>query len=327
MRSIEAVWAPSWERDDEFLFSVVCTIKCCEGLSPTLPTQDASSVSSSSSSAPLPPPGTLPPSLRDSRPHASTIPVPLRIPSQTHVAPRGTYCRVMSLIASCATMPPRRADVCGNVECGVARVLFCVCVNVYGGADRSDSPANRIFDDDDDDDEKGGKRRSHERRGEERWSAPRGRRNGPCSDEKKSGKTNKERGRTLPCTRSPTSLSNSPPQSPPSSPSPPRQSTASSTLPPSSSPLGRPLRTCKPGLLLLLGKLFRAGDGVRRRRRRGTRRARRRRCAERCREGLGTRRKRGESLERSGSGSGEKLSMRLLRPRLLSCSRRRRRSC
>lgn len=75
-------------------------------------------------SEPALPPSSGPPLLRVTRPHASTIPVPLRIPSQTHVAPRGTYCRVMSLIASCATMPPRRADVCGNVECGVARVLF-----------------------------------------------------------------------------------------------------------------------------------------------------------------------------------------------------------
>lgn len=57
-------------------------------------------------------------------PQASMIPVPLRIPSQMHVAPSGTYCLVMSLIASCATRPPRRAAVCGNVECGVARVLY-----------------------------------------------------------------------------------------------------------------------------------------------------------------------------------------------------------
>lgn len=68
------------------------------------------------------PPGTTPP-LPLSAPQASTMPVPLRIPSQMQVAPSGTYCFVTSLIASCATRPPRRAEVCGSVECGVARVL------------------------------------------------------------------------------------------------------------------------------------------------------------------------------------------------------------
>lgn len=41
-------------------------------------------------------------------------PVVLLMPSNTHVASKGTYWPVISLMASCATMPPRRAAICGR---------------------------------------------------------------------------------------------------------------------------------------------------------------------------------------------------------------------